>query len=947
MKKAGYLLLMLWCVVWQLPAQTFTLSGKLIDKDDTTTIIGANVKLTQMRDSTQWYGALTDADGNFTITNIAKGFYKLRITYVGNEPLEQMLRMDADKPLGTLLMAKGATTLRGIQITENAVRVEQKNDTSEYNAKSYKTNPDANAEDLVTKMPGITNENGTIKAHGEQVKKVTIDGKEYFGDDASTALKNIPAEVVDRVQVFDRMNDQSSFTGFDDGNSQKSMNIVTKNNMNNGWFGKLYAGYGYLYDHRFSAGGSVNWFNGNRRLSFIGLSNNINQQNFSFQDILGLSGQSGGGGRMGGMGGGGFRRGGGGPPGNSSIDNFTVGQQSGISTTHSAGVNYSDVWGKRKNVKFTGSYFFNLADNASNTTLKRQYFNAGDSSTTYNEDNKNSSRNVNHRINMRIEWAIDSMNNLIFTPKFSTQVNNQTNNIFGQNSIGSELLSSTTSIYKAKNTGYNTSGDLLWQHKFKKQYRTLQIGVGTTISIKKGTTSQLALNNFASGTDSSSLNQHGNNISNSYTLNGNIGYTEPAGKTGMIQISYVPSYTWNIADKQTYNYDSATADYTRRDTLLSNKYNNQYMKQNGGISYRFKLNDFNMMVGVNAQYALLTGKSEFPYAYNTNRWFFNVLPTAQFNYKFKNKSNLRIFYRTSTAAPTIAQLQNVIDNSNPLLLSTGNPNLKQTYTHFGMIRYGFTDVKKGSNFFAFASVNYTQNYVANATLIATSDTLINNSVVLYKGSQLTMPTNVNGSLNVNSFFNYGLPINKIKCNINFNTGLSYTRNPSFINTQKNWSNTYGVNGGVTLSSNISEKIDFTLSYMGTYNIVKNTLQTSSDNNYYTHNASLRFNWMFWKGFVFNTSLQNTLYAGVSQGYNQNVFQLNASLGYKFLKDKTLEVKFSANDILNQNTGVTRTVTETYVEDSQTQVLKRYLMLTVTYTLKFYKKPEDAAKGKNF
>jgi len=254
-----------------------------------------------------------------------------------------------------------------------------------------------------------------------------------------------------------------------------------------------------------------------------------------------------------------------------------------------------------------------------------------------------------------------------------------------------------------------------------------------------------------------------------------------------------------------------------------------------------------------------------------------------------------------------------------------------------MVRYGLTNPKTSHSFFVFGSVNYTQNYAGNSTFIATADTLINGTVTLKAGSQLTRPVNIEGQLNANTFLNYGLPITKIKSNINFNAGFTYLRTPSLINNLTNLANTYGVNGGLTLSSNISSKIDFTINYMGTYNIVQNSLQTASNNNYYQHNAGVRFNWQFWKGFVFNTNLQNTLYAGIAQGFNQNIFLWNASLGYKFLKDESLDVRFSVNDILNQNTGITRTVTETYVEDSKTNVLKRYVLLTVTYTIKYNKK----------
>lgn len=914
------------------------MSGKIIDTDDHTALNGATVKLTSTTDSTQWQGAATDIDGKFEFRRLKEGLYKLAVNYIGYSFFEEDVYINrADKQLEAIALVKKATILKDIDIIENQVRVIQKTDTLDYNANAFKTNKDATAEDLVTKMPGITSEAGVIKAQGEEVKKVLIDGKEFFGDDAILALKNLPSEVVDRVQVFDGMNDQSSFTGFDDGNSQKAMNIVTKNGVNNR-FGKVYSGYGYLTDSRYSAGGNFNLFKDDRRISVIGMTNNLNQQNFSSQDLLGLTGATqrggGGGGRSGGGRGGGWM-------GNSASNNFMVGQQGGNSTTHSAGINYADIWGKKNNAKITGSYFFNLTNNITSTELNRNYFNAGDSSTTYRETNNTTSRNMNHRISLRLDYMIDSMNTLIFTPKFNYQDNSQTNAIDGQN-IFSEgfLLSQTQSNYKSDNSGYNTSGDLLYQHKFKRLYRTISVNFGTTINNKLGNTAQNALNSFQNPSDSSTLDQQSNSTNTSYKVNVNISYTEPAGKNGMVQLSYEPSYTWNKADKETFSRDTSSLYYSLRDTLLSNKYDNDYMTHRGTASYRVKGEQFNITVGLSGQYALLTGASVFPYTYSTHRSFYNLLPTATFNYKFKHlpdrqasKSNLRIIYRTSTIAPAISQLQKVIENSNPLLLSTGNPDLKQSYNHFVMARYGYTNTRKGQTFFAFASANYTQDYIGSSTFIAINDTVLNDAVKLSAGSQLKQPVNINGNINVNSFLTYGLPISKIKSNFNLNAGFTFSSTPGFINNNKNLSNTYGINGGLLLSSNISEKIDFIIGYNANYNIVRNTLQANSDNNYFTHNANVKFNWQFWKGFVFSTGLQNTLYTGIASGFNQNIFIWNAAFGYKFLKDQSLDVRLSVNDILNQNNGINRNITETYIEDTKTEVLRRYLLLTVTYTFK--------------
>ncbi len=260
-------------------------------------------------------------------------------------------------------------------------------------------------------MPGVTvDKNGTVTAQGETVKKVTVDGRDFFGDDATATLRNLPAEVIDKIQVFDKLSDQAQLTGFDDGNTTKSINIVTKKDMRSGNFGRLFAGYGT--DDRYSAGGNVSFFNNARRISLIGLTNNVNQQNFSSQDLLGVTstGNRGGGGQRGGGGGGNFRGG---------SNNFTVGQQNGIAKTNAFGINYSDAWGKKVDV--TGSYFFNNSNTSNNQSVSQQNIITKDSSTYYDENTLSDNKNYNHRVNFRLTYRIDSSNTIIanIQPQFS------------------------------------------------------------------------------------------------------------------------------------------------------------------------------------------------------------------------------------------------------------------------------------------------------------------------------------------------------------------------------------------------------------------------------------------------------------------------------------------------------------------------------------------------
>ncbi len=305
------------------------------------------------------------------------------------------------------------------------------------------------------------------------------------------------------------------------------------------------------------------------------------------------------------------------------------------------------------------------------------------------------------------------------------------------------------------------------------------------------------------------------------------------------------------------------------------------------------------------------------------------------NYKFSKSKNMRINYRTSTNIPSLTQLQNVIDVSNPLQIKSGNTELQQTFENNIYMRYGGFNSVTSRNAMVFINGNYTDNYISNATYILTSDSVIQGFLVK-SGSQLSKPVNLNGFYSARAFFVYGFPVSAIKSNLNVNGGVTYNHTPSLINTIINLSDNYALNGGVYIGSNISKNIDFSLGYNGTYNIVKNSVQKQSDNNFVTQATTFKLNWIFLEGFVANTDVVYTIYNGLSQSYNQDYFLWNAYVGYKFFKDRSLEAKVSVFDLLNQNRSIGRTVTGNYTEDYNTTVLKRYFMFTLTYTFKKFK-----------
>ena len=947
LKKNILLLFVLLPFIWLgAVAQTGSLQGKILDVKSKLPITGAHVRLVNREDTTESYHTLTDVDGAFLFSKLGPHQYALEATFLGRESITRPVRMD-NRPflLGDLLMAERAIRLGEVLIEGVPPTAIQKADTTEFNAGAFKTNPDAVAEDLVAKLPGVTVENGTVKAQGEDVQQVLVDGKQFFGSDPTLALRNLPADAIEKIQVFDKLSDQAEFTGFDDGQSIKTMNIITRQDRRNQQFGKSYAGYGD--DDRYLAGGSVNYFQGGRRLSLIGLSNNVNQQNFSSQDLLGVIGNTnqrggfGGAGAFGGArrgGGGGGRAGGGGfgggAGGGANPSNFLVGQQNGLTTTNSIGTNYTDSWGGGVNV--TQSYFFNLTNGRNDESLRRQYFGTPDSAIFYAENSTSRTKNGNHRFDMRLEYTADSSNSIVEQPRLYFQNNNSSSSLNGVNTMGAaQLVSQTANSNSANTDGNNLSNHIILRHKFDSPGRTLSIDVGAGLNTKRGTTLQQSQSEYytSGSSKNDTLDQQTPIVTDGYSLSSRVAYTEPVGGISLLQFTYNPSYTNSRSDNKKYGLDPATGAYSIPNLSLSNTFKNEYTTQNAGLGYRLRLQGMNLMAGVSYQIASLRGQQEFPFTSNVSRTFYNVLPNAMLMYNIAEHKNLRLIYRASTQAPSISQLQNVINNSNPLLLSTGNPQLNQSYNHSLAARYSATEVERSHSFFALLSVGYTDNYITNSTVTSARDSVLAGGIAFNRGTQLTFPVNLNDRWNANSFVTYGLLVDFLKCNLNLNSGLTYARTPGIVNQNLNVSKTVNVSEGAVLSSNISQDVDFSLSYSGNYNTSRNSFEAALNNNYYYHTASAKVNLIFWEGVVFRNEVYNTLYNGLSSGYNKDYVLWNINLGKKLFENQRGELRLTAVDILNQNQSVNRTVTESYLEDTENNVLGRYFMLTFTYTVR--------------
>ncbi|GAA4740738.1 TonB-dependent receptor [Flavisolibacter ginsenosidimutans] len=934
----------------------YTLSGTVKDQQAGTVLSGASVKLKSLTDSSFARTALSDAAGRFSFQNLSKDSFLLSVSFVGYGDVIRSIRLDSSNVrldstgmgimnLSVTLVPGSSKDLATVVITSRVPPAVQKADTLQMDASQYKVNPDASTEDLVKKMPGITVENGQVKAQGDVVQKVTIDGRDLFGDDATAALRNLPAEIVDKIQVFDRLSDQAAFTGFDDGSATKSINIVTKANMRNGQYGRVFAGYGT--DDRYAAGGNATIFKNNRRISVVGNFNNVNQQNFSQQDLLGVTsnaqrGGGGGGGPRGARGGGGGNRGqgsggfggGGNFGGFGSNANFLVGQQAGINKTNAFGINYSDMWGKKLTV--TGSYFFNNTGNTTNSTSSQQYY----SGTVYNQATNSSSNNNNNRVNMRIEWKLDSANQILFMPNLSFQNNNSNQTVTTNSIAGTKNIGATTNNTNSNRTGNNLNNTILYRHSFAKRGRTFSINLNTSSNDRTGGTYTNSLqrrfdslNNWRDTVNNRFTDQN----SNGYQLSANLVYTEPLGLKSQLQVNYSPSYSKSKADQQAFRND-ANGKYTLFDTTLSNRFDNTTKTQSAGLAYRYGDRDNQLSFGANYQHNNLLSDQTFPRALNVNKSFSNVLPNAMVRLKLSTRSSVRLFYRANTNNPSVTQLSDVVDVTNRPYITAGNPDLKQQLSNTVNGRYTYTNPTKGILFVANLFYQTANDYISNATYIdsTTRDIAVhinNRQIPLSAGEQLTVPVNLDGYRSVRSFLTFAFPMHVIKSNVNLNGGVTFSRLPGSINGVTNISRNTTYTAGAVIASNISQYVDFTVSYTANFNKAENDIQPQYNDSYFQHVAGVQLNLLSKNGWFFQNDISNQLYNGLTQGYNQNYTLWNMSAGKKFLKDRKGELKLSVFDLLRQNQSITRNVTETYIEDVQSTVLRQYLLLTFTYNLR--------------
>jgi hypothetical protein len=891
------------------------INGTVQDKTTQETLPGAYVFVTSTAGDTL-STTFTDDTGSFSFQRPSADSINIIFSFVGYETLIAPIKTSNRKNLGVFELEEEGSLLDTYEIEAQTMAGEMRGDTVSMNAAAFKTRGQASAGELIRKMPGVFMQGGTVEVQGETVGRVLVDGEPFFGDDPAMALQNLPVEIIDRIEFLDQLSDQAQLTGFDDGETIKTINIITKKEKRGGKFGRLFAGYGT--DENYLVGGSVNFFSEAQRITMLGLSNNINQQNFSADDLSGA------------FGGNDDRRGGRGRGGNP----LTTDERAGITHTNAIGLNFTDKFDEGR-AKITGSYFFNDSRNFLNRNSSREYILSSDSLQFYEEVRNSEGNFQNHRLDLRLDYDMSEKHAIIWRPRVRYETGSTYNLLSAQN-----LFNPTTPINETVNTtlGSNESfrflSDFTYRYKFDKKGRTLSAKFDSRMDNNSSDSRLVSVSRDYQRSNRDSLIQNSLSTSNSFNYEFEIEYTEPIADHSQLRLEYEVG---NDLGKTLQEVSQREMEATRfeLDTTLSNEFENTYLQHELGLGYQFNKNKVRIYSSFDYQVSLLDSDRLFPGFENTNRTFRNFVPRMVFIYDPNENTNIRIYYRGDTDAPSVRQLQDVIDNSNPIQISTGNPNLDQEYEHRLYTRIRKINPETNKSFFMYMGGRITNNYLGNATYIASKDTLLQGDVLLRQGGQLSRPENLDQYWDLSSYFSFGLPLNFMQSNLNLSARAGVTNRPGLINNQTNYNRNMYVGPGIGISSNLGEKLDFNLSTRGNFNIVRSSLQENLNNNFYNQSTRLDLYWNFAGGFFMSTNVNNQLYMGLGEEFDQSIWLMNADLGYRFPPTEQFEFKLTIFDLLNQNTSINREVTDVYIEDTQTQVVQQFFMATLTYNLRSF------------
>ncbi|MBP1618745.1 MAG: TonB-dependent receptor protein [Bacteroidetes bacterium] len=891
MKKLSIFVILILTGLSLFAQATFNIRGKVLDKKNKTAIGQASIRVMNAKDSSFVTGESSNGNGVFSLTT-KSGNYIVSVSFLGYTTVYKNVSPSSPS-VGEIYLSEDSHLLKEAVVTGKAIEVAVKGDTVEYNADAYKTQPSAVVEDLVKKIPGAeVATDGTITINGKTIKKILVDGKEFFSDDPKVASKNLPASMVQKLQVLDRKSDMAQMTGFDDGNEETVINLQVRPGMKEGLFGNAYAGAGSK--ERYEGNAMVNYMKNTNQYTFLGGMNNTN--NAGFTDFASTAF--------------GNNR----PP-----RGITFGSNNGITISKNGGFNFSSELTNK--LTLGGNIRYGNTDNDVVSNSYTQTFNtAGDQYTTSKASGTNKSQNLGG--NIKMDWKADSITRVIFTPsfKYNTNDNYQTSKYFTTESNLTDSINYGSMLYNADGHGIELAGQLDLSRKLTSSGRTI------STTLKSGT---------------SNLDSDGDNNSEIYYLTGSnedviskltfkqkdksnnwsgfLSYVEPLGNNNFMQLTYQYANTHSESDKTTKvaDTDSIADDYTRN-------LKTDFQTHNVSLNYKMVRKSYNLTVGVGLEPSDLQVDLTRLHAIDNqsvSNKVVNFSPNAQFNYLWSKSKNLRLDYRGIATQPSSTQLTDGLPSGTSQTF--GNTALKPSYEHRINLRMQNFNPQQGSAIMLFSRFSYLLRDFAD-------------SITLYSsGKKNTSYANVNGNLNGNARLIYNKPIFNKSLSLSSMSYLSYARSKSFINTESNISKTTNLqeNLGLSYRSNL---FDFSVRGNISYQNINNSLSGQTNQETFQYGGYASSTVYLPKNFSFDSDIDYTTNSGYSSEFKQNQWLWNASFSKQLFKDKSGTIRVKVYDILNQRNNIARTSSSTYIQDTFSNGISRYVILHFVYKFQMFK-----------
>ncbi|WP_099366992.1 outer membrane beta-barrel protein [Sphingobacterium sp. 1.A.4] len=905
------LFLLIWLGLTTTIQAQVKLSGKITDKTKNEGLQDVTLLLLHTKDSTRTSIKSNDK-GEFSFEKVNPGNYQLTATLLGFKRSELLVTV-ANKAMNlNLAMEPGEIMIEEIAITAPPT-VAVRGDTMEFNAKNFQTREYADADEMVAQVPGVViDENGNVKAHGEDVKRILVDGKEFFTSDPRIALKNLPADIIDKLQIIDERSEQSRFSGFDDGKRNKVINIVTKPDRRSGFFGRANAGKGDA--DKFAINTALNAFNGDRKMSVALMANNINETD------------------LGSVGRGGSRN------GNSNTEN-------GLTDTYAGAANYTNSFLDKK-LEVNANYNFRKSNTNNDILNDIEFLSSGRENQFQNSHNISEAINNEHTLGGRFKWRLDSMNNLDFNPNMSLRWNDRENSTQSNTSYNkTDPINNVDRSNDNSSNNFNFGGNLTYMHRFKAPGQTISLNIDGNKSSNDALGQTLAFNEYYRNAvlqRSDTINRQNATYGYGSGFNSRLSFTKNINNLSRLQANYGFRNTSNYSDRKTLEFLAETGQYEELNQRLSNEFRNDFNHHSVGLSYSYNKRDtLRIQAGLNYEHGVRVNDRTVPYDLRTVANFGSFLPNFNTTYFFTKERTIEFTYNTNTNVPSISDLQDYLNNENPLNISTGNPDLKQEYSHSLKLNYRDVNKVNGRSFTTHATFNIIDNSIVDNEFRTDTSIILFDDIELGAGGRFNSRTNVDGVYSLNSQTSYGLPIKKLGFNVNATTNLFYNKRKSFLNSVLTPNQTFGFSQGVSLNSNFDRRYTISVGYDLSSRFIENPSNTINPKyNIINHRFNSRATIELFKSFLIgyqlvyinNGAIQNNNSTSANS-QNINLTLLNASLGYKFLRRKNAELSIKGFDLLNNAKNINRNVGPTSITNSTSQTLNRYFILNLTYNIR--------------